>query len=287
MATPLDALSFREMFGRQLRLRQRGQDQAYVVTPFTDDMTPTEMANAIEVVRHSLIRTVDHGDVHYVSADMTMFLQRMVEAYLKDRTLFHFDVGDFPSLTGFVYFDGPIRLPTIYSPTGYQDLRAVLWDQFAYGGRPGGSDRLMGAGDPQLYFGGAEGAEHMEVVGKILYTVCDTPNQEQRERYGPWKMRHWLPFRYSQRFSAETLRFDNASIPGLNDQERQEDRASMEQAMHLVVRTLLAWTRVIKTEIPVLHPKPESYDKVMRKEGRPPADVKVTLLRRYARTEPH
>ena len=34
------------------------------------------------------------------------------------------------------------------------------------------------------------------------------------------------------------------------------------------------------------HPRPSSYDKVMHKEGRPPADVQVTHLRRYENKPP-
>lgn len=289
MANPLDALYFREAFGRTLRRPDRGSDQAYVVAPFMEGQTKQEMRNVVSIVRNSLIRCIDYGDVHYVSAEMCSVLQYWIDHYMQDRTIFHLDQGDLPSLTGFVYFDGHIQVPTIYSSTGFQDLRAVLWDQFAAG--PPNANSMF-ANRPGLYFGGSEGDTPVEVIGKVIYTVCDTPDRPkaQRERFGPWKARHWIPAHFGVRFDATMVNSWQEPV-GLHDpltaKDMEQDSADSQAAMLIVFKLITAWTRIIQTEIPVKHPKPESYDKVMHKEGRPPADVKVTLLRRYSDTPPH
>jgi hypothetical protein len=291
MANPLDALYFREQFGRLLRRKERGAAQAFLVAPFMESMTDREMANMVLVVQQSLYRTVDYGDVYYVSADMCAMLQELVDLHLKDRTLFHFDQGDIPSLTGFVYFAGHIRLPTMYSPTGTQDLRAILWDQYAVGPMQHGANTVIpGAKREGIYFSGTEGNQEMEVKGKILYTVCDTPNQAQRDMYGPWKTRHWIPAEFGVRLDSDMVNFANTP-PGISSpltpEEEEQDRLDSTAAMLTIFKILTAWCRVIQTEIPVRHETPRDYDKIMVKEGRPPAAVKVTLLRRYSETPPH
>lgn len=286
MATPMDALYFREQFGRQLRRLERGGSQAYQVAPLTNDMRPDEIAAMIDQVRRSLIRCIDYGDVHYVSAEMTDVIQGIIREHLDGERVFHIDQGDIPSLTGFVYFDGPIPIPTIYSPTGYQNLRAVLWDQYAVAPNENG--------EPRAYHGILERAEERPVViGKILYTVCDTPNQEQRERYGPWKTRHWIPAPWGQRFDPWTARDSLAHDQDdshfrddeLSEEEAEKDRADTVAAFDTLFKVITCWTRIIQEEIPIRHPRSKDYDKVMHKEGRPPADVQVTHLRRYAHSK--
>lgn len=291
MATPGDALTFREIYGRLLKRPERGYSHAFIVAPVTNEMSERERDRMIEIVRQSLYRCVDYGEVYYVSAQMTMMLQELVDMYLKNRSLFHIDIGDIPSLTGFVYFDGSIQIPTVYSPTGSQTLRAILWDQYVYGPPQRGFEKSVIT--QQLYFGGAEGdRQPTEAAGKILYTICDTPNRKQRDLYGPWKPRHWIPVEFGLRMDpTEAMR------PGQNDwdyrdnsltpEQIEQDNLDSQTALLTVFRVLTAWTRVIATEIPVRHPTPANYDKIMHKEGRPPAQVKVVLLRRYSETPPH
>jgi hypothetical protein len=289
MASPLDALAFREMYGRTLRRPDRGYSHAFIVSPITNSMTAPERERMIDTVRQSMYRCVDYGEIFYVSAEMTAFLQRVVDDHLKDRTMFHIDVGDIPSLTGFVYFDGGIQIPTIYSPTGMQNLRAILWDQYAYGPSQRGFEKTVKTG---MYFGGTEGNQPMEAAGKVFYTVCEVPNRNQRDLYGPWKPRHWIPVEFGLRIdpadAVSTTNYDLAyRDTGLTPEEIERDERDTQQAMLIVFRLLIAWTRVIKTEIPVRHPVDPAHDKIMHKEGRPPAQVKVTHLRRYAETPPH
>jgi hypothetical protein len=290
MANPMDALSFREMYGRTLRRPDRGWQQAFVVAPLIEGQTDDDVEGVIENVRRSMVSCIDYGEVHYVSADMTEVLQRLVDQYLSEKTLFHLDQGDLPSLTGFVYFDGSIKLPTMYGADRVQNLRAILWDQFSYGERKSG-DQTMDPNRSQtgLYFGPTE-RKDLTVMGKILYTVCDTPNPSQRDLYGPWKARHWIPAPFGTRLSADTVNH-YTTPPGIQSPlspfEEEQDAKDSEAAMLIVLRILLAWTRCIATEIPVRHPADRNYDKVMHKEGRPPAAVKVTLLRRYSDTPPH
>jgi hypothetical protein len=290
VASPLDALSFREIYGRMLRRPERGYSHAFIVAPVTTEMTQRERDRMIEIVRQSMYRCVDHGEVYYVSAEMTAFLQRVVNEQMQHRTIFHVDIGDLPSLTGFVYFDGQIQIPTIYSPTGMQNLRAILWDQYVYGPPQRGFEHTVKTG---IYFGGSEGDAATEAAGKILYTICDTPNRKQRDLYGPWKPRHWIPAEFGLRIDPVEV-FNNAADRDywfrdetLTPEQLKQDAQDTATAMLTVFRTLTAWTRIIQTEIPVRHPTPANYDKIMHKEGRPPAQIKVVMLRRYAETPPH
>lgn len=296
MATPGDALTFREMFGRQLRRPERGGAQAFIVAPIDNSMTASERDRMIEQVRLSLIRCIDYGEVYYVTREMTEYLLNIKTQHMQGERIFHLDQGDMPSLTGFVYFDGPIPVPTVYSPTGYQNLRAVLWDQYAvaYDDR----DKIEYA-----YHGGAENerinpSRAPEVIGKIIYSVVDVPNQAQRDLYGPWKMRHWVPAPFAQRLDVsmvesgfeianELIRSDSRYRDlSLTPEEIEQDKLDTREALGTLFKMITIWTRVIQQEIPVRHPRPSNYDKVMHKEGRPPADVKVTHLRRYEHRPP-
>jgi len=291
MATYLNALTFREMFGRQLRRPDRGQAQAYIVAPLDNTMNRSETARMIEMVRRSLVRCVDYGEVYYVTREMTEYMTSVIDQHLKGEHVFHLSQGDMPSLTGFVYFDGSIPLPTVYSPTGYHNLRAVLWDQYAIvRDEPGKKS--------PIYYGDAPTPHEPEVIGKILYSVTDAPNPQQWEMYGPWKMRHWIPAEYEVRLDGRMIEsgFDTANglirndsryrDLALTDEQIEQDKLDTRVAIDTLFKILRVWTRVIQQEIPVRHPRPSAYDKVMHKEGRPPADVQVTHLRRYENKPP-
>jgi hypothetical protein len=294
MASPLDALSFREIYGRTLKREDRGREHAFVVTPFYQGMQRWEELSMLETVRKSLYRCVDYGEVYYVSREMTEYLWDLIHSpRLKADRLFHLDQGDLPSLVGFVYFDGPVPMPTLYSKTGFQNMQAILWDQFSHD-----NDPRPDSGKPGLYFGNPDdpndkrtrishGApQGFEVVGKILYTIVESPNQKERDQFGPWKPRHWIPAQYGMRWSPDMVNWAHRDEPigirdNLSPMDQEKDRADSEAAMRIVFDMLQAWYVTIQQEIPVLHPRPAAYDKVMHKEGRLPVDVKVTHLRRY------
>jgi hypothetical protein len=294
MATPLDALSFREMYGRTLLRGNRGREHAFIVTPFYQGMTPRDELGMVETVRKSLYRCIDYGEVYYVSREMTEYLWDLIHnPRLKANRLFHLDQGDLPSLTGFVYFDGPVPIPTMYSKTGFQNLRAILWDQFSHDNNP-----RPDSGKPGIYFGNPEMSDQFtaaahgapqgfEVIGKILYSICDTPNEQQRAIFGPWKPRHWVPAQYGLRYEPNMVNWGHQQEPpgiraNLSPMDQEKDKAESEASVRILFDMLQAWYVTIQQEIPILHPRPSNYDKVMHKEGRPPADVKVTHLRRYA-----
>lgn len=283
MATPNDALHFREIYGRTLRRPERGQEHAFVVAPYWKDMSRQQMQDMTEKVRRSLYRCIDYGEVFYVSREMTEYLMGIVNhPRNKERTLWHLSQGDLPSLTGFVYFDGPVPMPTMYSKTGFQNCVAILWDQFTHDNIP--RERT---GNPGLYFG--DSSEPREVVGKIIYSIVEAPNQKLRDQFGPWKPRHWIPAQYGQRWEPDMVNWNHREEPaGVRDDlsplDEQKDQEDSEEAMRILMRLIEAYCLVIQQEIPVRHPRPSNYDKVMHKEGRPPADVKVTHLRRYEHT---
>ena len=300
MATPLDALSFREIYGRTLKREERGREHAFVVTPFYKGMTRNEERSMVETVRRSMYRCVDYGEVFYVSRDMTEYLLGLINhPRLKDRVLWHLDQEDMPALTGFVYFDGPVPMPTIYSRTGFQNLRAVLWDQFAHD-----NDPKPDTGKPGLYFGNPDdssdpghtlrfgGGSERTVIGKILYSIVESPNQEQRDRFGPWKPRHWIPAQYGMRWEPSMVNWNHREEPvGIRDNlspiDEEKDKADSEEAMRILMFLLQAWCMTIKQELPVRHPRPDSRsDKVMHREGRPPEPVVITHLRRYEQRPP-
>lgn len=284
MATPLDALSWREIYGRTLRRIDRGRLHARMVAPLFDGMTVAEEYNAVEVTRRSLLNCVDHGEVYYVSREMTEYLlHEIVEKHMQERRLFHLDQGDLPSRVGFVYFDGDVPMPSMYSRSGFHNMRCILWDQLIRGNDTQDNYR------PKLWIGNSpdEGAE---VIGKVLFSICETPDRSpNRDDFGPWKPRHWVPATYGVRMEPEMVNNgdpqDTLTRTNLmNVMDREKDHQDSVDSVATLFKLLTAWMAFIQTEIPVLHPRPASYDKVMRKEGRPPADVKVTLLRRYAHT---
>lgn len=284
MASPLDALNFREVYGRTLRRNQAGRDQAFQVAPFGNDMSVEDIGRMVRQVQGSLIRCIDYGEVFYVSRDIVnLMTDTLAHPNLAGHRLFHLDVGDVPSLTGFVYFDGPIPIPTIYSPTGYQNLVAIAWDQFAIAR----DDKEQ---IERAYHGAAEEADpnlNVEVVGKILYTICSTPNDEQRNIFGRWKARHWIPAQYGQRFHPTNLQHmarDDSQYRdmGLTEEEIEQDDKDTIEGFDTLFKIFGLWLAMIKEEIPVRHPSDRNHDRVMHKEGRPPGIVKITHLRRYA-----
>jgi hypothetical protein len=281
MATYLDALAFREIFGRTLRRPESGSMQAFIVAPVQDSMDDKEFNRMVRIVNQSLIRCIDYGEVFYVSREMTEFLMRIVNEQMQHVEVFHIDVGDLPSLTGFVYFDGPIPMPTIYSPTGFQNMTALLWDQFA-------TTTSKDVDEPHLYYGGSAGIENAEVVGKIIYSVCEAPNAQQRSQSGRWKTRHWIPAMFGEHMTADMVNYTENDVltrdNSLSADEIERDRADSKMALGILLKLLTLWVRVIQQEIPVRHPSEPRHDKVMAREGRPPAIVKVTHLRRYAET---
>jgi hypothetical protein len=234
-----------------------------------------------ETVRRSLYRCVDYGEAYYVSREMTDYLlHEIVERHMQHKELFHLDQGDLPSRIGFVYFDGDVPLPTDRSRTGFQNLRAVAWDQYT-----------VKRGEQRGFYIDPQGEQDVNVAGKILYTICDSPNPKDRDDYGPWKPRHYIPAEYGVRMEPGHINFDDEVGPDFVRLNPTDDpdlgKQQAEASVRVVFRLMGAWMALIQTEIPVLHPRPAAYDKVMHKEGRPPADVKVTLLRRYAQTAPH
>ena len=266
---------------------ERGREHAHIVAPYHKGMTPHERLSLAETVRRSMYRCVDYGEVYYVSREMTEYLLGIVNAPRnKERKLWRLDQGALPSLVGFVYFDGPVPMPnTIYSKSGVQNLVAVLWDQFTHDNQP-----KPETGKPGMYFGDA--AER-EVVGKIIYSIVESPNPQARDLFGPWKPRHWIPATYGMRWEPSMVNWDlmqGDELPGIRDKlsptDEQKDKVESEESMRILMRMIEAWCLVIQQEIPVRHPRPSAYDKVMHKEGRPPADVQVTHLRRYEQRPP-
>jgi len=290
MATHLDALSWREIYGRTLRRPEQGRAHAYVVAPLYDNMTYHERDTVVENTRRSMIGMLDHGDVHYVTAEMTAVLQDIVREHMAHRELFHIDEGDLPSSRGFVYFDGSVKLPTEYGFNHEQELVAVGWAPLLvppehFESRVG--RRLLDS-DEKDQIGNV-------VIGTMLVTFVETPPRPRGnfEDYGKWKPRMWIPCPWGVRtdptmvnWKGEIDHVDVSTPVGPTDLDPGE-KISYEdsvEASRRVMRLMLAWMAFIQTEIPVLHQRPESYDRVMHKEGRPPADVKVTLLRRYEST---
>lgn len=284
MATPLDALAWREVYGRTLRRVDRGKAHAFVVAPLYDGMSYAAQEQTIEATRRSLLQAVDYGEVYYVTREMTDYLLHdIVEKHMQSRELFHLDQGDLPSRVGFVYFDGDVPIPTSYSRSGVQNLRVIAWDQFLVGDETNGRRALWMSQGPKA---------DSEVIGKVLYTIAETPDRHpESELYGRWRPRHWIPCTYGVRMDPTMVNGRGAEMldehTRLGPMDEEAEYEDSQNSLRVVFRLLTAWMAFIQTEIPVLHPKPESYDKVMYKEGRPAPDVKVTILRRYAQTPPH
>jgi len=84
----------------------------------------------------------------------------------------------------------------------------------------------------------------------------------------------------------EFLQRPEDASPLHRPEEIEQDKKDTRVALDVLFKIIRVWTRVIQQEIPVRHPRPSAYDKVMHKEGRPPADVQVTHLRRYENKPP-
>jgi hypothetical protein len=100
-------------------------------------------------------------------------------------------------------------------------------------------------------------------------------------------MRHWIPIPYHQRFGADTLneQIDNTTWGDgtLTDDEAHKDVADAAASVGLILRLCLAWTAFMQTEIAGTHKlDSHDHDRVLSREGRPPAQVRVVVLRRYA-----
>jgi len=281
MANPLDALHFRQAYGALLR-RDRGFEHAFRVAPLRDDMTDTQAANMVEAVRRHMVGIVDFGETFYVSREITDLLRDAAEQL--SMTLFHFEPDDFPSLTGTVYFDGAVPLPTHLDPSGSQPLRALLWGQFTnpkdpHHGEHGSSFQLSGID--------RNNTPH-NIDGKILYSIVDTP-EAHRQQMGPWMPRHWMPLGYGIRYSTEQIRNHGNEDrrfrdQGLTDAEVEMDDQDARRSAGLIYRLLYVWTNFLKTEIAGHRTLDldRLHKKMARREGRPLPQVRIVVLRRYA-----
>lgn len=295
MAYPHDALAFREIFGRALHNVDSGFTQAFTVAPIKDNMPPRQSAQIVESVRKHLCELLDHGEIFYINAEITAMLYE--QALAMPNKLFHFEPGDFPSRIGLVYFDSTlIRLPTVLTRTGTQPLRALLWGQLAENrgevNAPNRSYVVPGSHD-----------EDETIVGKIVYSVVDSihPGEWARREFersrdhraknaGPWHTRHWIPISYHERWGGgegieEELadQIDNTTWgqETLTEEESAKDDHDALYSVGLILRMLKVWTDFAKTEIyATSHYDSSAHDKVVLREGRPPAKVRIISLRR-------
>jgi len=295
MAQPFDALSFREIFGRALHNPNSGFTQAFTVAPIKPDTDPRMSAQIVESVRNHLCELLDHGEIFYINSEITAMLYE--QALAMPSKLFHFEPGDFPSRIGMVYFDSTlIRLPTVLTRTGTQPLRALLWGQLAENrgevDAPNRSFVVPGSHD-----------EDESIVGKIVYSVVDSirPGEWSRREFersrdhrdknaGPWHTRHWIPISYGERWGGsedieEKLadQIDNTTWgqETLTEEEIARDDHDALYSVGLILRMLKVWTDFAKTEIYATSRYDSSnHDKVVLREGRPPAKVRVISLRR-------
>jgi len=290
VAQPLDALTFREIFGRAVRSQNSGFDQAFTVAPIDPNTQPREASRIVEATRRSLVDIMDHGEINYVSAEITQLLLETAWK-LDHKRVFHFEEGDFPTRLGMLYFDGPIQIPTIISASGEQRLRGLLWGQLVQ--HP--DDK---AGATYLVPGSYNDRPEIEVIGKVVYTIVDSirdyrdrrfeRSQDYRKRNaGMWATRHFLPIVYHERFDFGTLskRVDNTAWGdgALTEDEQVQDALDAEASVNLVLRMLLAWTAFQQTEIYGHHMlDARDHDRILVREGRPPAKVRIIALRRYA-----
>src|SRR5215472_16507291 len=292
MAQPFEVLHFREIFGRTLRRYETGFDQAFTVAPIKPDDPPGESRRVVESVRHQLVEVLDYGEMFYVSAEICQFLVEELVARMDTKRVFHFEPGDFPTRIGMVYFDTSlIQVPTILTKSGTQALRALLWGQLAT--HPADDDTY-------LVPGSYSDSPEVNDIGKVVYSVVDSIKQGQwkdrrfersqayrQKNEGPWVMRHWIPIPYHQRFGADTLstQIDNTTWGQgeLTEEEKVEDADGAAAAVGLILRLCLAWTAFMQTEIVGTHSlDSRDHDKVLSREGRPPAQVRIVVLRRYA-----
>lgn len=293
MAQPFDALHFREIFGRTLH-GPSGVNLAYWVTPggvnwmdSSPDMnriSDKEMMARAGAVLHNLRDIIDHGEIFYVSSEISHMLWDTARQISDDR-LMHFEPGDFPTRMGYVYFDGDLPLDTILSRTGFQPLRALLWGQL---------QRSRDRDKPTWLVPGSDSGEHSDVVGKILYSIVDNPERwrsnqiarimSEKISAGKWVTRHWVPLEYDMRLNGHVLgqMMEPSAAAYLNDEERVEDDRGSIQAVKDVIKMLYVWCSFMQTEIETTRYNSANHDKVVAREGRPPADIRVITLRRYA-----
>ena len=271
MANPLDALHFRQAFGSVLRSEQRGFNQAFRVAPIRNEFDNAQNYEIVDTVRKHMASVLDFGETFYVSSEITSLLVDMADRL--DNSIFHFEPDDFPSLTGAVYFDGLVPLPTSLHPDGHQSLRALMWGQFR--GSPENGMLLFQAfpGD--------------EVLGKVVYTVADSLPYN-RERLGPWTARHWLPMHYGIRYSADLISnewdADSYFRDTKTEEEREEDRKDTQASVGRIYRLMYVWSHFMKTEITGHRTLDldRAHRKMAKREGRPLPQVRIVTLRRYA-----
>jgi hypothetical protein len=291
MAQPFDALAFREIFGRSLRNPDRAYDLAFAVTPFQEGEPDRDRAAKIASIIHNLREIVDHSEIYYVSREITEMLLKVSDE-MPDTKLMHFDQGDWPTRTGLVYFDGMVDVPTIYTRSGQQPLRALLWGQLATEDAETRSYLIPGSYSDDI---------KTRVIGKIVYSIVDTPSMEQfkdrrirqsREHImslGKWTTRHWIPIEYGVRYDGNLITIKSGEQREewvdevLTPEEREQDRIDSRVALARIFKLLYVWTNFLQTEIlGHAHFDSSQHDKVVAREGRPPAKIRVVTLRRYA-----
>lgn len=289
MATPFDALAFREIFGRALRNRDTGFDLAYWVTPLsTEDekrIPDREFAARVDAVRHNLHEILDMGEIFYVNSEISHLLWEQARS-IPDNRILHFEPGDFPTRVGYVYFDGDLPLPTVLSRDGSQPLRVLMWGQL---------QRSREIDHPHWLVPGSDTGDHSDVVGKVVYSIVDNPQHwrnsavrrvmQEKMRVGKWVTRHWIPIEYDVRYDGNMVAnlIEPSKAEYLSEEEKVEDDEGSRQAIKDVLKMLYVWSAFMQTEI-VGHERMDSrdHDKVMAREGRPPATVRIVTLRRYA-----
>lgn len=291
MAQPFDALAFREIFGRAMRNETTGGNLAYWVTPMgpdgEDKMPSHEFRTRVRAVQAQLQSIMDQGEIFYVNSEITQLLLEKAQEISDSRPL-HWEPGDFPTRIGYVYFDGNVPLPTVLSRSGYQPLRALMWGQ------------LLRSRDPNAVKAnwlvpGSDSGDNADVIGKVVYSIVDNPDRwrnrtvervmEEKLRAGRWVTRHWLPLEYDVRWSGEMAgrMMEESNAEYLTPEERREDDEGAREAIRITLKLLWIWCQFMQTEI-VGHSRYDSsqHDKVVAREGRPPANIRVITLRRYA-----
>jgi hypothetical protein len=294
MATPLDALFFREVFGRTMR-GTGGMAQAFTVSPIRESTDDREAAQIVNSVRMHLTELLDHAEINYISSEITQRLLGM-EAALPPEKLIHFEPGDFPTRLGILYFDGLVPIPTILARSGTQPLRALLWGQLA---------ENRGEVPPKEHSFVVPGSYSEDyptnVVGKIVYSLVDSIKQGQwkdrrferdtgyqARHAGPWNLRHWIPITYHERFGgpgtvadiSDQIDHDWGSTL-MSAEERAQDALDAAASVSKIIRLLYVWTQFAQTEIySSSHYDSSAHDRVVLREGRPPAQVRIISLRR-------
>lgn len=286
MAHPLDGLYFREIMGRAFRGRD-GHKLAFIVAPIRFDQPDRVQDDAIASMRHFIVNSLDYGDVFYVSPEITRFLWDAAMQLTADH-LYHFEAQDFPSLAGTVFFDGidllpvpavdylPVHMGKGESVEYTQNLRAVSWGQMTV--------------DPKALV--SMGDVDSPVHGKMLFTFIDriTHRPHIHEAFNtPWLPRQLIPVAYDERHLPTVETLDNYAVeagwmPERTPEEEQMEVRSSAETGRRVRNLLYVWSQFIQTEI--LRPQkaevPKQHDKLMVREGRPPARYTIVALRRYA-----